>query len=95
MKSTKQYIQNADVKLGLFDWAWATKDTEKFKAYNKLLEDFLSMPEVKHLSRKRDVLFYWYLYCGVLQDYVLNEKSNGIVKKCPLSKRELKALFEI
>lgn len=98
MKTTKQYIQNADVKLKLFDWAWATKDTEKFKAYNKLLEDFLSMPEVKHLSRKRDVLFYWYLYCGVLQDHVLNgknEKLNGIIKKCPLSIRERKTLFEI
>lgn len=92
----KQYIQNEDVKLYLFDWNWATTKPEKFSAYNKLLEDFLSKPEVKKLHSKRETLFYWYLYCGVLQDYTLNgqdEKPNGIVKKCPLTKKELKILF--
>lgn len=98
MMTTKQYIQNADAKLKLFDWAWATKDTEKFSAYNKLLEDFLSKPEIKKLSSKRETLFYWSLYCGALQSFVLNndkEKLEKLVKKCPLSKRELKTLFGV
>ena len=89
----KQYIQNEDVKRKLFNWNWATTKPGKFSAYNKLLDSFLSLPEVKHISRKREALFYWYLYCGVLQDYVLNGKSNGIVKKCSLSEEELKILF--
>lgn len=98
MMTTKQYIQNKDTKLGLFDWAWATKDTEKFSAYNKLLEDFLSKPEIKKLSSKRETLFYWSLYCGALQSFVLNndkEKLEKLVKKCPLSKKELKILFGV
>ena len=93
----KQYIQNEDVKRKLFDWSWVTTKPEKFNAYNKLLEYFLSIPEVKKLDSKRETLFYWLLYCGTLEDYVLNgknEKSNGIVKKCPLLEKELKILFE-
>lgn len=90
----KQYIKNENVKLKLFDWNWATTKPEKFEAYNKLLEDFLSIPEVKKLDSKRETLFYWYLYMGTLEDYVLNGKSNGIVKKCPLTEEELKILFE-
>ena len=90
----KQYIQNEDAKINLFNWNWATTKPEKYAAYNKLLEDFLSKPEAKKLSSKRETLFYWYLYCGVLQDYILNGKEgNGIVKKCPLSEKELKTLF--
>lgn len=89
----KKYIQNGDVKLHLFNWNWATTKPEKFSAYNKLLEDFLSKPEIEELDSKRGVLFYWYLYCGTLQDYALNGKENGIVKKCPLSKKELQLLF--
>ena len=93
----KQYVQNEDVKRKLFNWNWVTRKPEKFEAYNKLLEYFLSIPEVKKLDSKREVLFYWYLYMGTLQDHVLNgknEKSNGIVKKCPLLEKELKILFE-
>ena len=90
----KQYIQNENIKLKLFDWNWATTKPEKFNAYNKLLEDFLSIPEVKKLDSKRETLFYWLLYCGTLEDYVLNGKDNGIVKKCPLTEEELKILFE-
>ena len=93
----KQYIQNEDVKRKLLNWNWATTKPKKFEAYNKLLEYFLSIPEVKKLDSKREILFYYYLYCGTLQDHVLNgknEKSNGIVKKCPLSEKELKILFE-
>ena len=93
----KQYIQNEDVKRKLFNWSWATTKPAKFEAYNKLLGYFLSIPEVKKLDSKRETLFYWYLYDGALQDHVLNgknEKSNGIVKKCPLSEKELKILFE-
>lgn len=89
----KQYIQNEDVKLKLFDWSWATTKPEKFNAYNKLLEDFLQKPEIVKLKSKRETLFYWYLYCGTLEDYTLNGKPNGIVKKCPLTEEELKILF--
>ena len=96
MMTTKQYIQNKDVKLGLFDWAWATKDTEKYRIYNALLDNFLSDKAVAKLKLKLKILFMWHLYCGALQDYTLNgknEKLNDIIKKCPLSKRELKTLF--
>lgn len=91
----KQYIQNEDVLLKLFDWSWATTKPDKFKAYNKLLEDFLSKPEIKKLNSKRRTLFYWSLYMGALEDYALynNIESSGIVKKCPLTKKELKLLF--
>ena len=89
----KQYVQNEDVKRKLFNWNWVTRKPEKFEAYNKLLEYFLSIPEVKKLDSKRELLFYWYLYMGTLEDYVLNGKSNGIVKKCPLTEEELKTLF--
>ena len=93
----KQYIQNKDVKLGLFDWWWATKDTEKYRIYNALLDSFLSISEVKRLKSKGKVLFYWNLYCGALQSFVLTddkEKLNCIIKKCPLSEKELQILFE-
>ena len=96
MMTTKQYIQNKDVKLGLFDWAWATKDTEKYRIYNALLDNFLSDKAVAKLKFRLKVLFMWHLYCGALQDYTLNgknEKLNDIIKKCPLSKRELETLF--
>lgn len=91
----KQYIQNEDVKLQLFNWSWATTKPEKFSVYNKLLEDFLSKPEVKKLYSKRETLFYWSLYMGALEDYALynNTESYDIVKKCPLTKKELKTLF--
>lgn len=93
----KQYIQNEDVILKLFDWSWATTKPDKFKTYNKLLEDFLSKPEIKKLHSKRSVLFYWSLYCGALQSFVLNnndkEKLEKLVKNCPLSKKELNILF--
>lgn len=98
MMTIKQYIQNKDVKLGLFDWAWATKDTEKYRIYNALLDNFLSDKAVARLKLKLKILFMWHLYCGALQDYTLNgknEKLNDIIKKCPLSKRELGTLFEI
>ena len=89
----KQYIINIDVKLKLFDWAWATKDTERYRIYNALLDNFLSDKDVVKLNK---ILFMWHLYCGALQDYTLNgknEKLNDIIKKCPLSKRELETLF--
>lgn len=83
----KQYIQNEDAKLQLFNWRWATTKPEKFSVYNKLLEDFLSKPEVKKLHSKRETLFYWSLYMGVLEDYALysNTESSDIVKKCLLT----------
>ena len=98
MKSTKQYIQNSDQRLRLFYWKWVTKEPEKLYAYNKLLEDFLSKPEIKKLSSKGETLFYWSLYCDALQSLVLNndkEKLEKLVKKCPLSKKELKILFGV
>lgn len=94
--TTKQYIQNKDVKLKLFNWAWATTDTEKYRIYNVLLDNFLSDKEVVKLKFRPRVLYHWSLYCGALQDFVLNgknDKPNDIVKKCPLSVRELKTLF--
>ena len=96
MMTIKQYIQNKDVKLGLFDWAWATKDTEKYRIYNALLDNFLSDKTVAKLKLKLKILFMWHLYCGALQDYTLNgknEKLNDIIKRCPLSKRERETLF--
>ena len=92
----KQYIQNKDVKLKLFDWAWATKDTEKYRIYNALLDNFLSDKDVAKLKFRPKILFMWHLYCGALQDYTLNgknEKLNSIIKRCPLSVRELETLF--
>lgn len=89
----KQYVQNKDVKLGLFNWAWATTDTEKYRIYNVLLEDFLTKPDVSNLKFRPKILFIWHLYCGALQDYAINGKQNDIVKKCPLSKREMRCLF--
>lgn len=93
----KQYLQNKDVKLKLFSWAWATKDTEKYRIYNALLDDFLAKPEVARLTFKPKILFHWHLYCGALQSYALNggvsEKLEAIVKQCPLSEQELKRLF--
>lgn len=91
--TTKQYIMNKDVKLKLFSWAWATTDTEKYRIYNVLLDNFLSDKEVVKLKFRPRVLYHWHLYCGALQDYALNDKPNDIVKKCPLSKREMKCLF--
>ena len=96
MKSTKQYIINIDVKLKLFDWAWATKDTEKYRIYNALLDNFLSDKAVAKLKFNKKTYFFWSLYCGALQSFVLTndkEKLDKIVKKCPLSKRELETLF--
>ena len=92
----KQYIQNKDVKLKLFDWAWATNDTEKYRIYNALLDNFLSDKDVVKLKFRPKILFMWHLYCGALQDYTLNgknEKLNDIIKRCPLSVRERKTLF--
>ena len=92
----KQYIQNKYVKLCLFDCALATKDTEKFRIYNSLLDNFLSDKAVAKLKLKLKILFMWHLYCGALQDYTLNgknEKLNDIIKRCPLSVRERKTLF--
>lgn len=92
----KQYIMNKDKKLHLFEWGWATTDPEKYRIYNALLEDFLSKPEVSKLRWKLKVLYFWHLYLGALEDYTLNgkkEKLDNIIKKCPLSKRELKTLF--
>lgn len=93
----KQYIINVNVKLKLFDWAWATKDTEKYRIYNALLDNFLSDKDVAKLKFKPKILFMWHLYCGALQTYVLNNESNekldNIIKRCPLSKRELETLF--
>lgn len=96
MKSTKQYIINIDVKLGLFDWVWATKDTEKYRIYNALLDNFLSDKDVAKLKFRPKILFMWHLYCSALQDYTFfgeNKKLNDIIKRCPLSKRELETLF--
>lgn len=93
----KQYIQNKDVKLKLFNWSWATTDPERYRIYNVLLDDFLTRQEIAKLQFKKKVLYYWSLYCGALQAYVLNNESNKtldkLVKKCPLSKREMKCLF--
>ena len=86
-----QYIKSESIKRRLFSWAWSET---KRNAYDKLLEDFLSKPEVEELDSRKKVLFYWYLYCGTLQDYVLNGKDNGIVGKCPLSEEELQKLFK-
>lgn len=95
--TTKQYIQNKDAKLKLFDWAWATKDTEKYRIYNALLDNFLAQPAVARLTFRPKILFHWHLYAGALQDYALNgkvsEKLEAIVKQCPLSEQELKRLF--
>lgn len=94
----KQYIQNSDQRLRLFYWKWVTKEPEKLYAYNKLLEDFLSKPEVKRLHSNAEIYFFWNLYCGALQSFVLNndkEKLEKLVKKCPLSKKELKILFGV
>ena len=96
MMTIKQYIINIDVKLKLFDWAWATKDTEKYRIYNALLDNFLSDKDIAKLKFRPKILFMWHLYCGALQDYTLNgrnEKLNSIIKRCPLSKRELETLF--
>lgn len=96
MMTVKQFIQNKDVKLGLFDWAWATKDTEKYRIYNALLDNFLSDKDVARLKFKPKIYFTWNLYCGALQDYTLNsknEKLDDIVKRCPLSARERETLF--
>lgn len=95
--TVKQYIQNKDAKLKLFNWAWATKDTEKYRIYNALLDDFLTKPEISVLKYKPKILFHWHLYCGALQNYALNdkvsEKLEAIVKQCPLPESELKRLF--
>lgn len=94
----KQYIQNSDQRLRLFYWKWATKEPEKLQVYDKILENFLSMPEVKRLHSNDEIYFFWHLYCGALEDYTLNcknEKLNDIIKKCPLSKKELKILFGV
>lgn len=93
----KQYIMNKDVKLKLFNWAWATTDTEKYRIYNALLDDFLTRQDIAKLQFKKKVLYHWSLYCGALQNYTLNggdnETLDKLVKMCPLSKRELKTLF--
>ena len=94
----KQYIQNSDQRLRLFYWKWVTKEPEKLQVYDKILENFLSMPEVKRLHSNAEIYFFWNLYCGALQDYVINgknEKLNDIIKKCPLSKKELETLFGV
>lgn len=95
--TVKQYIQNKDAKLGLFDWVWATKDTEKYRIYNALLDNFLSDKDVAKLKFKHKIFFMWNLYCGILQDYTLNGKNekldDNIIKRCPLSARERKTLF--
>ena len=97
MMTVKQYIISKDVKLKLFNWAWATTDTEKYRIYNALLDNFLSDKEVVKFKFRPKILYHWHLYCGALQAYVLNGESNEkldkIVKQCPLSKRELKTLF--
>ena len=92
----KQYIRNSDQRLRLFYWKWVTKEPEKLRVYDKLLENFLSDKDVAKLKFKPKILFMWHLYCGALQDYILNgkkEKLNSILKRCPLSKRELETLF--
>lgn len=96
MMTVKQYIMNKDVKLKLFNWAWATTDTEKYRIYNVLLDDFLARPDVSKLKFRPKVLYHWSLYCGALQDFVLNgknDKLSDIIKKSPLSIRELKTFF--
>lgn len=97
MMTIKQYVQNKDVKLKLFNWSWSTTDPEKFRVYNALLDDFLAKPEVAKQKFRPKVLWFWHLYCGALQDFVLNgkvsEKLEDIVKRCPLSKRELNTLL--
>ena len=98
MESTKQYIINIDVKQKLFDWKWVTKDIEKYRIYNALLDNFLSDKDVAKIKFRPKILFMWHLYCGALQDYILNgknEKMNDIIKRCPLSKRELETLFGV
>lgn len=97
MKTLKQYIIGKDIKNKLFSWNWATDDPEKFKVYNVLLENFLADEDIRKLNFRPKIVFYWNLYCSSLQEYVLNgkaEKLNNIIKKCPLSKRELKILFD-
>lgn len=93
----KQFVQNKDTKLKLFNWAWATEDTEKYRIYNALLDDFLAKPEISVLKYKPKILFYWHLYAAALQNYALNGKVSAkledIVKQCPLSEQELKRLF--
>ena len=94
----KQYIKNSDQRLRLFYWKWVTKEPEKLQVYDKILENFLSMPEVKRLHSNAEIYFFWNLQCGALQNYVINgknEKLNDIIKRCPLSKRELKTLFGV
>lgn len=93
----KQYIQNKDTKLKLFEWKWATTDPEKYRIYNVLLEDFLLKPEVSSIKFRPKALYFWHLYTGALQTFILSgetgKKLDDIVKKCPLSKREMKTLF--
>lgn len=91
----KQYVQNKDIKLRLFNWAWATTDTEKYRVYNALLDNFLAQPDVARLTFRPKILYFWHLYCGYLQNYVLNNKNDKpeILQKCPLSESELKRLF--
>lgn len=95
--TTKQFIMNKDVKLKLFSWAWYTTDPEKFRVYNALLDNFLVDKDISKIKFKPKVLYHWHLYCGALQAYVLSGESNEtldkLVKKCPLSKSELKRLF--
>lgn len=96
MMTVKQYIISKDVKLKLFNWAWATTDTEKYRIYNALLDNFLSDKEVAKLKFRPKILYHWHLYCGALQDFVLNgknDKLSDIIKKSPLSIRELKTFF--
>ena len=68
----KQYIQNKDVKRGLFDWAWATKDIEKYRIYNALLDNFLSDKEVAKLKLKLKIIFIRTLHCGQCKRSTLN-----------------------
>jgi hypothetical protein len=93
----KQYVCNKDVKLKLFEWAWATTDPEKYRIYNALLDEFLVQKDVARLKFKPKILYFWHLYCGALQKFILTGESDKtldkLVKMCPLSKRELKTLF--
>lgn len=95
MVTNKQYIMNKDVKLKLFEWKWATTDTEKYRIYNVLLDSFLSDKDVAKIKFRPRILYFWHLYTGALQSYILNnlKEKPDIVKKCPLSKREMKTLF--
>ena len=97
MMNLRQWIVNKDVKLKLFAWSWATKDPERYRVYNVLLDDFLAKQEIAKLMFRPKILYHWHLYCGALQAYVLNddknEKLDKLVKLCPLSLRELKTLF--